>query len=170
MYGMDDDYRLSSDICLISLIVSDIRRKRFFDTIQKILFDFDLKKEYKNAPDSIKLTNYPAAASIQKISQLCLIPLNGYNHGNIIFHIGMIYRRIIGRFVYRIAQTVSIVRRVLQKQRMIKLNDFACFDKGKYAQLLSADEAQNVYRNVWHFLYLRKLEHSTTSPARKCQL
>lgn len=199
----------------------------------------DLKKEYKNAPASIKLTNYPAAASIQKISQLfkdnshntfyqwlhelhgngdvfygvsdakdgnyhALFLQNSPNYGNCLRYSvnktaydSAVYHADVKNDIPMIVpvkgnetpnfyddgknveketkeetttsvkcaenEKLTISEIDAEKKAMdllgkLKLNDFACFDKGKYAQLLSADEAQNVYRNVWRFLYLRKLD------------
>ncbi len=199
----------------------------------------DLRKEYKNAPDSVKLTDYPAAASIQKISQLvkdnsqntfyqwlhelhgngdvfygvsdakdgnyhALFLQNSPNYGNCLRYSvnktaydSAVYHANVENDISMIVpvkgdetpnfydggiiegkgtkqetdtsakcaenEKLTISEIDAEKKAMdllgkLKLNDFACFDKGKYAQLLSADEAQNVYRNVWHFLYLRKLD------------
>lgn len=199
----------------------------------------DLRKEYKNAPDSIKLTNYPAPASIQKISQLfkgdsqntfyqwlhelhgsgdvfygvsdakdgnyhALFLQNSPNYGNCLRYSvnktaydSAIYQADVKNDIPMIVpvkgdetpnfyeggiiaekgteeetdtsakcaenEKLTISEADAEKKAMdllgkLKLNEFACFDKGKYAQLLSADETQDVYRNVWRFLYLRKLD------------
>lgn len=197
----------------------------------------DLREEYKKAPASIKLTDYPAGNQIQKISNLCktdpkndfyqwlqelhgngdvfygvsdakdgdyhaLFLQNSSNYGNCLRYSvnktaydSAIYQADVRNDIPMIVpvkgdetpnffdgkvleeketqtdtstkcaenEKLTISEAEAEKKAMdllgkLKLNDFACFDKAKYAQLLSADETQNVYRNVWRFLYLRKLD------------
>lgn len=199
----------------------------------------DLRKEYKNAPDSVKLMDYPAGTSIQKISKLfkddpkntfyqwlhelhgngdvfygvsdardgnyhALFLQNSPNYGNCLRYSvnktaydSRIYHADVENDISMIVpikgdetpnffeggmiagkgtkeetaasvkcaenEKLTISQTDAEKKAMdllgkLKLNEFACFDKGKYAQLLSSDETPNIYRDVWHFLYLRKLD------------